>query len=232
MQLRFRYPGARMSEVLPLLIDRVDTPIGEMLIVADRQGNLRAVDWADHETRMRRLLRLHYGENGFRLEPARNPNGLTYAISSYFAGGLAAIDFLPVQTGGTPFQRELWCALRKIPCGTTVSYGKLAEQIGRPAAVRAVGLANGSNPVGVVVPCHRVSEPMVCSPAIVAVSSASPGFWNMKPRANDEANAASSILIFVNLCAAARKRVTLALYRRRAPDKKRGEKQSVGARVR
>jgi len=61
-----------------------------------------------------------------------------------------------VQTGGTPFQREVWRSLRNIPCGTTVSYAEVAEQIGRPAAVRAVGLANGSNPVGVVVPCHRV----------------------------------------------------------------------------
>jgi methylated-DNA-[protein]-cysteine S-methyltransferase len=141
-----------MSEILQLLIDRIDTPIGEMLIVADREGNLRAVDWTDHEKRMR----LQYGENGFRLEAARNPNGLTYAINRYFEGELTAIDILPVQTSGTPFQREVWRALRNIPCGTTVSYAKLAEQIGRPAAVRAVGLANGSNPVGVVVPCHRV----------------------------------------------------------------------------
>jgi methylated-DNA-[protein]-cysteine S-methyltransferase len=63
---------------------------------------------------------------------------------------------LPVQTAGTLFQREVWRALREIPCGSTVSYGKLAQQIGRPAAIRAVGLANGSNPIGVVVPCHRV----------------------------------------------------------------------------
>jgi methylated-DNA-[protein]-cysteine S-methyltransferase len=105
---------------------------------------------------MRRLLRLHYGESGFRLEPARNPNGLTFAISSYFAGELTAIDILPVQTAGTPFQREVWRALREITCGTTVSYAKLAERIGRPNAVRAVGLANGSNPIGIVVPCHRV----------------------------------------------------------------------------
>jgi methylated-DNA-[protein]-cysteine S-methyltransferase len=63
-----------MSETLPLLIDRVDTTIGEMLILADREGNLRSVGWADHETGMRRLLHLHYGENGFKLEPARNPN--------------------------------------------------------------------------------------------------------------------------------------------------------------
>jgi methylated-DNA-[protein]-cysteine S-methyltransferase len=145
-----------MSKSLALLIDRAETPIGEMLIVADREGNLRAVDWADRETRMHRFLRLHYGENGFRLEPTRNPNDLTYAISRYFEGELTAIDILPVQTGGTLFQRDVWRALRNIPCGTTVSYAKLAEQIGRPAAVRAVGLANGSNPVGVVVPCHRV----------------------------------------------------------------------------
>jgi methylated-DNA-[protein]-cysteine S-methyltransferase len=145
-----------MSESLRFLIDRVDTPIGVMLIVADCEGNLRSVGWADHETPMRRLLHLHYGQNGFVLEPARNPNGLTHAISRYFDGELTAIDLLPVETRGSPFQREVWRALRDIPCGTTVSYSKLAERIGRPAAVRAVGLANGSNPIGVVVPCHRV----------------------------------------------------------------------------
>ena len=77
-------------------------------------------------------------------------------LQRYFAGELAAIDTLPVQTGGTAFQREVWRALREIPCGGTVSYAELAERIGRPTAVRAVGLANGSNPVGIVVPCHRV----------------------------------------------------------------------------
>jgi methylated-DNA-[protein]-cysteine S-methyltransferase len=145
-----------MTEVLQLLTDRIQTPIGEMLIVADRQGNLRATDWTDHETRMHRLLRLHYGKNGFRLEPTRNPSGLADAITRYFAGELEVIDALPVRTGGTPFQRQVWRALRKIACGTTLSYARLAERIGRPAAVRAVGLANGSNPAGVVVPCHRV----------------------------------------------------------------------------
>jgi methylated-DNA-[protein]-cysteine S-methyltransferase len=144
-----------MTEVLQLLMDRIDTPIGEMLILADRDGNLRATDWTEHEARMRRLLQLQYG-NGLRLEPTQNLHGLTDAISRYFAGELAAIETLPVQTGGTRFQREVWRALREIPCGTTVSYAQLAERIGRPAAVRAVGLANGSNPAGVVVPCHRV----------------------------------------------------------------------------
>jgi methylated-DNA-[protein]-cysteine S-methyltransferase len=145
-----------MSRVLQLRIDQFDTPIGEMSIIVDSEGNLRAADWTDHESRMRRLVRLHYGEHGVRLEAARNPNGVTNAVQAYFAGDLRAIDTLPVETAGTPFQREVWRALRQIACGTTVSYGKLAQQIGRPTAVRAVGLANGANPVGIVVPCHRV----------------------------------------------------------------------------
>ncbi|MEO8736235.1 MAG: methylated-DNA--[protein]-cysteine S-methyltransferase [Edaphobacter sp.] len=145
-----------MKKVQQLLIDRIDTAIGEMILVADHDGNLRAIDWADHETRMRRLLRLHYGKDGFNLEPAANPGGLSDAIRLYFAGDVNAIDLLPVETSGTPFQREVWRALRDIPVGTTSSYAQLAERIGRPTAVRAVGLANGSNPVGIVVPCHRV----------------------------------------------------------------------------
>lgn len=145
-----------MRDTLQLLMDRFKTPIGEMVILADHDGNLRVVDWTDHEERMRHSLQLHYDKDGFTLESVRNPSGLTQAIRSYFAGELKAIDTLPVQTAGTPFQREVWHALRNIPCGTTVSYATLAERIGRPTAVRAVGLANGSNPVGVVVPCHRV----------------------------------------------------------------------------
>ncbi len=145
-----------MAEVMELYIDRIETPIGELLLIADRNGNLRAVDWTEHERRMHRLLRCHYGEDRYRLEPSRNPNGLTDAIRSYFRGELTAIDTLPVEAGGTPFQRQVWHALRKITCGTTISYAQLAERIGRATAVRAVGLANASNPVGVVVPCHRV----------------------------------------------------------------------------
>jgi len=145
-----------MNEILQLSVDRLDTPIGEMLIVADQEGRLRATDWTEHEDRMHRSLRLQYGQNGFRLQSVHNLNRLTHAISRYFAGQLAAIDSLPVETGGTPFQRAVWHALRNIACGTTISYAQLAWNIGRPKAVRAVGLANGSNPIGVVVPCHRV----------------------------------------------------------------------------
>ncbi len=145
-----------MNEPLQLIIDRVNTPIGEMLIVADHDGNLRAVDWADYESRMMRLLERHYGANGFKLEPGKNPHGFADAINRYFAGDLIALDGLPVKTAGTPFQRSVWRALRDIPCGTSVTYGNLAQKIGKPTAMRAVGLANGSNPVGVVIPCHRV----------------------------------------------------------------------------
>jgi methylated-DNA-[protein]-cysteine S-methyltransferase len=144
-----------MAEVLHLAIDRIDTPIGELVVVADRDGNLRAIDWTDHEERMVRLLRRQYGEATV-IEPARDPNGLASAMRAYFAGDTGAIDGLPAKTEGTEFQQSVWRALRTIPCGTTLSYAQLAQRIGRPSAVRAVGLANGSNPISIVVPCHRV----------------------------------------------------------------------------
>jgi methylated-DNA-[protein]-cysteine S-methyltransferase len=145
-----------MSNILQLFIDRIDTPIGTLLLVADRDGNLRAIDWSEYESRMLRFMQLHYGKNGFRFESIRNPHGLRDAMQRYFAGDIDAIDDLPVKTAGTAFQRSVWSELRKIAGGTTISYGQLAGQIGRPSAVRAVGLANGSNPIGIVVPCHRV----------------------------------------------------------------------------
>jgi len=145
-----------MAETLRLFIERIATPIGELAIVADEAGRLRAIDWTEHDADMRHLLRLHYGAHGFSLTEAARPTGLTAAIRSYFAGDLKIIDDLPVLTGGTEFQRAVWQALRRIPCGQTISYGELARRIGRPKAVRAVGLANGANPISIVVPCHRV----------------------------------------------------------------------------
>jgi methylated-DNA-[protein]-cysteine S-methyltransferase len=77
-------------------------------------------------------------------------------LKAYFAGDIAAIEDIPAESGGTEFQRKCWKMLRKIPAGKTWSYNQLARRIGRPAAVRAVGAANGANPISVVVPCHRV----------------------------------------------------------------------------
>lgn len=138
------------------VLDRLSTPIGAMLVVTDAQGRLRALEWEDHEARMHRLLRLHYGQDGFVLHEGPAPAEVRSALDAYFQGDLSAIEALPVATAGTAFQREVWAALRAIPVGETLSYGALAKKIARPAAVRAVGLANGANPIGVVVPCHRV----------------------------------------------------------------------------
>ena len=134
----------------------METPIGELLLATDDAGKVRAIDWSDYESRMLRLLGIHYGKDGFELEPAYNPHGFRDTIGRYFAGDLEAIGEIPVQTAGTVFQRSVWGELRKIPAGAPISYGTLAQQIARPKAVRAVGMANGSNPIGLVVPCHRV----------------------------------------------------------------------------
>ncbi|WP_395713849.1 methylated-DNA--[protein]-cysteine S-methyltransferase [Reyranella sp.] len=146
----------RKPHPLALFIDRMPTPIGELVIVADQAGKLRAIDWTDHEPRMLQLLDRYFGKGGYTLEPARDPGGLTSALQAYFKGDIDAIDRLPVEMAGTPFQNSIWRALRKIRRGETISYAELARRIGRPKAVRAAGLANGQNPISIVVPCHRV----------------------------------------------------------------------------
>ncbi len=150
-----------MTALLEFFSDSLATPIGQLIYICDSegvsdQGRLRMVDWSDHEARALRLLGIHYGKNGYTLTKQRDPFGFTTRLAAYFAGNIHAIDDIPTATAGTAFQREVWRALRAIPAAQTISYGQLAERIGRPSAVRAVGLANGSNPIGVVVPCHRV----------------------------------------------------------------------------
>jgi methylated-DNA-[protein]-cysteine S-methyltransferase len=133
-----------------------DTPTGWMVLVTDAEDRLRAAEWEDKASRLERSLRLHYGENGYQLHAPRTKSAARLALEAYFEGELAALEAIRTQTRGTDFQRSVWSALRKIPMGTTVSYGQLAVKIGRPAAVRAVGAANGANPIPIVVPCHRV----------------------------------------------------------------------------
>ena len=137
-------------------LERVDTPTGAMLIVTDDEQRLRALDWEDHEARMMKLLRRYYGANAVRLCAASHPSAVSRSLAAYFDGDFEAVTDLPIATNGSDFQRTVWDALRRIPAGHSVSYGTLAARIGRPTAARAVGLANGANPIAIVVPCHRV----------------------------------------------------------------------------
>lgn len=137
-----------------LTLDRIATPVGEVLLVTDVEGAVRALDFADYEARMMRLLGRHAPDAD--LVEGRAPDAVRSAVEAYFAGDVAALDRLTVRTGGTVFQREVWAALRAIPPGETRTYGQQASAIGRPKSVRAVGLANGQNPIAVIVPCHRV----------------------------------------------------------------------------
>ena len=137
-------------------IDRLATPIGELIVIGDREGVLRTIDWTDHEARMKLLLDRYYGKGRYTLTPRRDPGGLSQAMRRYFKGEIGVLKDLPVATTGTPFQTSVWKALRRIEDGTTISYAELAHRIGKPKAVRAAGLANGQNPISIVVPCHRV----------------------------------------------------------------------------
>ena len=136
-----------------LRYDRIPSPIGLVLALAD-EASLVSLDFEGYEPRMRTLLAKRYG--AFQLVEALDPLGVRGRLEAYFAGDFAALDALPVETGGTDFQREVWQALRRIPCGTVTSYGRLAASLGRPAASRAVGYANSLNPIAIVLPCHRV----------------------------------------------------------------------------
>src|SRR5262245_42772605 len=107
-----------MAEPLHLFSDSLATPIGELILIADAQGRLRATDWSDHHDRLQRTLRLQFGRQGVALQPRRDPRGLSTALRAYFAGDLRAIDALPVEMDGTAFQRTVWHALRQIPCSS------------------------------------------------------------------------------------------------------------------
>jgi len=140
-----------------LLFDRITAPAGapfaEVHLVVDGD-KLCAVYFGGYESRRERLLEKRYGR--YTLIERRNPHGFSERLRAYLAGELEAIADLPVTLGGTPFQQSAWLALRSIPAGQTASYATQAARIGKPAAVRAIGAANGQNPVAIVLPCHRV----------------------------------------------------------------------------
>lgn len=138
-----------------LFAETLPSPVGAITILTDADGVLRALEFEEHHDRMERLLRLHY-PRGWQVAPASAPSDAMGALTAYFAGDVTAIDGLPTATGGTDFQRAVWAALRDVGAGRTVAYGDIAAAIGRPSAMRAVGMANGANPIAIVVPCHRI----------------------------------------------------------------------------
>jgi methylated-DNA-[protein]-cysteine S-methyltransferase len=145
--------GKRMSDHL-FFREQFATPTGTMLLLTDEEEQARALEWEDHAGRLHQLLRQQYG--AVQIAQRRGVSKIRRAIEAYFDGVLAALGELPAVTAGTAFQREVWGALRRIPLGQTTTYGRLATELGRPTAMRAVGAANGANPVSVIIPCHRV----------------------------------------------------------------------------
>jgi methylated-DNA-[protein]-cysteine S-methyltransferase len=135
------------------LTDRIATPIGEMILIA-RDGVLLLLEFDEARDRVKREIKARFGD--VELQPATNPFGLSDIVRDYFAGDLKAIDDLITDGGGTEFEKNVWAELRKIPCGETVSYGSIAKKLGDIQLSRAVGMANGKNPIAIVVPCHRV----------------------------------------------------------------------------
>ena len=134
----------------------IDTPIGRLAWLVDDEGRLRAAGFTSGHARMERELRAHSVEPSAALDSPSGTREVTHAFEGYFNGDLTALDRLRVFAHGSEFQQSVWSALREIPCGETMSYGELARRIRNPKAVRAVGLANGANPIAIVVPCHRV----------------------------------------------------------------------------
>jgi methylated-DNA-[protein]-cysteine S-methyltransferase len=137
-------------------LERLVAPCGQMLVVTDHEDTLRLLHWGTDHAEATGLLCRQCGRDDVRLETGRTASTARRALEAYLAGDLHAIDTVRVSARGTAFQQEVWTALRTIQAGATLSYGALAAQIDHPKAVRAVGLANGSNPIAVVVPCHRV----------------------------------------------------------------------------
>ena len=138
--------------------DRIPSPVGDIWVVIDEAGALVALDFdgGRNAPKDEGELERRADADGVELVwSARALAPVRKALEAYFAGKTTTFD-LAVAPQGTPFQREVWEALRSIAYGETISYGELARRVGRPGAARAVGAANGANPISLVIPCHRV----------------------------------------------------------------------------
>jgi methylated-DNA-[protein]-cysteine S-methyltransferase len=155
-----RFPGGNQPAQAPImptmhcfLTERIETPIGPMVLVA-HDGVIVLLEFEDATSRIARQIKARFG--AVELQAATNPFGITDRIKAYFAGDVQAIDGLLTDGGGSTFEQRVWAELKKIPAGTTQSYGQIARQLGGIQHSRAVGTANGRNPIAIVVPCHRV----------------------------------------------------------------------------
>ncbi len=138
---------------MPLHVATLQTPIGPLEVVT-KGGILCGITFEGHGASTRAWMEKRFGE--IAIEQDDSLGEVTDRIAAYFAGDVRAIDSLPVDTGGTDFQRLVWETLRTIKPGTTASYGEVAKMISREKAARSVGMAAGRNPIPVVIPCHRV----------------------------------------------------------------------------
>jgi methylated-DNA-[protein]-cysteine S-methyltransferase len=130
-----------------------DSPIGE-LTLASRGERVCLLHFGEDDARVRRTLQRWYPAESIEAHP--DPAGAATRLGEYFAGRLDAVDAIDVELNGTTFQKRVWHALRDVRAGTTAAYAEIARAIAAPSAFRAVGAANGANPVAVIVPCHRV----------------------------------------------------------------------------
>ena len=130
-----------------------ESPIGAMDMVMDGD-TLVYLDFAGNPDRFHRLLGARFGD--FSTRPGSENAKIHTALERYFQQGGNPFGDIPLETYGTPFQRQVWQALQKIPPGATIDYSTLAKRVGNPRAVRAVGSSNGRNPISIIIPCHRV----------------------------------------------------------------------------
>jgi methylated-DNA-[protein]-cysteine S-methyltransferase len=134
-------------------LSQFDSPVGHIVVAVGDSGVV-ALEFAEDDAPVR--AHLERAIPGARFGAGARADAVVATLRAYFAGDVRAIDDLPVEAHGTAFQKKVWAALRSIPPGKTASYRDIAGAIGSPSAVRAVGAANGQNPIALIVPCHRV----------------------------------------------------------------------------
>lgn len=145
-------PGSGLFQTLSL--HTLSSPLGTLQLVTDARDRVCALDFEEATPHLQQTLRRYYGD--CELVAAQKKSEAEARLQQYFSGDWGAVRHIVVADHGSPFQRQLWAALREIPAGQVMSYGELARQLGQPHAARKVGGANAANPIAIIVPCHRV----------------------------------------------------------------------------